>query len=105
MKKIRLVLVGIAMGVANVIPGVSGGTIAIIFNIYDKLMECITINIKTILKNLDFLIPLGIGVVIGILGLSKVMELLFFTLSFTNLFCIYWYYHWEFTINIFKGDC
>lgn len=54
MKKIRLVLVGIAMGVANVIPGVSGGTIAIIFNIYDKLMECITINIKTILKNLDF---------------------------------------------------
>ena len=77
MKKIRLVLVGIAMGVANVIPGVSGGTIAIIFNIYDKLMECITINIKTILKNLDFLIPLGIGVVTGVLGLSKLMEWLF----------------------------
>lgn len=77
MKNIKLFLIGVAMGVANVIPGVSGGTIAIIFNIYDKLMECITVNIKVILKNLHFLIPLGLGVIAGILGLSKVMEFLF----------------------------
>lgn len=65
------------MGIANVIPGVSGGTIAIIFNIYDELMECITINIKTIFKHLNFLIPLGIGMICGIIGLSKLMEILF----------------------------
>ena len=77
MENLKLVLIGMAMGVANVIPGVSGGTIAIIFNIYDKLMDCITTNIKLIIKNLNFLLPLGIGVGIGILGLSKIMEILF----------------------------
>ena len=64
------------MGMANVILGVSGGTMAIIFNFYDRLMESITLNFKIIKKNLPFLIPLAIGVVIGILGLSKVMKFL-----------------------------
>ncbi|HID40505.1 MAG TPA: DUF368 domain-containing protein, partial [Calditrichaeota bacterium] len=29
------------MGVANIIPGVSGGTIAVVFGIYEKLMEAL----------------------------------------------------------------
>ncbi|NLC96142.1 MAG: DUF368 domain-containing protein [Erysipelotrichaceae bacterium] len=77
MKNIKLILIGMMIGIANVIPGVSGGTIAIIFNIYDRLMECITLKVKVIFDNLDFLIPLGTGVAIGILGLSKIMEILF----------------------------
>lgn len=64
------------MGIANVIPGVSGGTMAIILNFYDRLMESITFNLKVIKKNISFLVPLGIGLVIGILGLSKVMNIL-----------------------------
>ena len=32
---------GIGIGIANVIPGVSGGTMAVLFGIYDKLVECI----------------------------------------------------------------
>ncbi|MFI3284471.1 MAG: DUF368 domain-containing protein [Erysipelotrichaceae bacterium] len=72
-EKIKYVLFGLLMGVANVIPGVSGGTMAIILNFYDRLMESITLNFKVIKKNLGFLIPLGIGVAIGIVGLSKIM--------------------------------
>ena len=34
-------LKGIGIGIANVIPGVSGGTMAVLFGIYDKLVECI----------------------------------------------------------------
>ena len=75
-EKIKYVFYGIIMGIANVIPGVSGGTMAIILNFYDRLMESITFNLKIIKKNIGFLIPLGIGLVIGILGLSKVMNVL-----------------------------
>ena len=43
---IRLVLIGIVIGMANVIPGVSGGTLAVVFNIYDKFVNAITLNFK-----------------------------------------------------------
>ena len=36
---IKNILNGILMGVANVIPGVSGGTIAVVLGFYDRLME------------------------------------------------------------------
>lgn len=75
-EKFKYLLYGVFMGISNVIPGVSGGTMAIILNFYDRLMESITFNFKIIKKNISFLIPLGIGVVIGILGLSKVMNIL-----------------------------
>lgn len=74
---IRNIVNGILMGVANVIPGVSGGTIAVVLGFYDRLMECITVNFKVIKRNLPFLIPLAIGIVIGVVGLSKLMEILF----------------------------
>ena len=39
MKNLLLVIKGFFMGIANVIPGVSGGTIAIILGIYEKFIE------------------------------------------------------------------
>jgi len=76
MNTVKYILYGLIMGVSNVIPGVSGGTMAVILNFYDRLMECITLDFKVIKKNLNFLIPLAIGMVIAILGLSKVMQFL-----------------------------
>lgn len=76
METVKYIIFGIIMGIANVIPGVSGGTMAIILNFYDRLMESITLNFKVIKKNLPFLIPLAIGLAIGIVGLSKVMQFL-----------------------------
>jgi putative membrane protein len=76
MKTIKYLLYGVVMGVANVIPGVSGGTMAVILNFYDKLMECITLDFRKIKANLDFLIPLAIGIAIAVIGLSKIMQFL-----------------------------
>jgi len=67
---------GIVMGIANIIPGVSGGTMAVILNFYDKLMACITLDFKVIRRNLDFLIPLAIGIIVAVLGLSNLMKYL-----------------------------
>lgn len=77
MNYILLALKGIAIGIANAVPGVSGGTIAVIVKIYDKLLEAITPNIKKLIKNLPFLIPVGIGMLLGILAAAKLLGFLF----------------------------
>ena len=38
---IKLILKGVMMGVANIIPGVSGGTMAVSMGIYDKIIQCL----------------------------------------------------------------
>lgn len=77
MNYIILALKGIAIGIANAVPGVSGGTIAVITKIYDKLLAAITPNIKKLIKNLPFLIPVGLGMALGILIAAKILGFLF----------------------------
>lgn len=74
MENIILVIKGFFMGIANVIPGVSGGTIAIILGIYEKFISAISNLFKNIKENFRFLIPVVIGMVLAILILSSVIE-------------------------------
>ena len=63
---------GMLMGASDVIPGVSGGTIAVLLGIYDRLIAAINGFLsKDWKKQLGFLVPLGIGVVIAILLLDN----------------------------------
>lgn len=73
---IKNILVGGVIGIANIIPGVSGGTMAVILNIYDKLIDAISHFFENIKKNLLFLIPVVLGAGIGILAFSKLLEFL-----------------------------
>ncbi|MGF2614245.1 DUF368 domain-containing protein [Rossellomorea aquimaris] len=69
---------GMIMGASDVIPGVSGGTIAVMLGIYDRLIAAINgIFSKEWKTHLRFLIPLGIGVVTSILLLARLIEWLF----------------------------
>ena len=74
---LKLIGVGVILGVANVIPGVSGGTLAVVFNVYDRLIQVITLNIKKILAEWKFLLPLIAGMALGILLFSKLITFLF----------------------------
>lgn len=80
MKKIlgylKLILCGIVFGIANVIPGVSGGTMLVVFGVYDQLTEAIS-GVKAIIKNIVFLLFLGIGAGVGILGFAALIKYLF----------------------------
>jgi len=76
MKTIRFIIYGILFGAANAIPGVSGGTIAVILNYYDILMDALSLDFKKIKENINLLIPLAIGIAIGIIGVSKLMAIL-----------------------------
>ncbi|MGN0472150.1 MAG: DUF368 domain-containing protein [Lachnospiraceae bacterium] len=59
---------GMLIGLANIIPGVSGGTIAVSMGIYDRLIHCICHFFTEIKKNIIFLAPLALGMGIAIIA-------------------------------------
>ncbi|MBQ1833398.1 MAG: DUF368 domain-containing protein [Treponema sp.] len=77
MSIIRTFLTGLAIGMANVIPGVSGGTLAVVFNIYDKFVNAITLNFKKLWRNRKFVFPLLIGMLGGVLVFSKLISIVY----------------------------
>lgn len=91
MKYISLFFKGMGMGAANVIPGVSGGTIALITGIFEKLIHSIKSFDGKAVKllfagkwkefaahiNLDFLIAVFLGIAVSILSIAKLFEYLF----------------------------
>jgi putative membrane protein len=64
---------GVFVGVANVIPGVSGGTMAVSFGIYDKLLSAIANLFKDFKNSFKTLLPIALGMVIGIGGFTFVI--------------------------------
>lgn len=74
MKYIKNIVKGIAIGVSMMVPGVSGGTMAIVLGIYDRLVHSVATFFKDWKKNLLFLLQVGIGGGIGILIFSRLME-------------------------------
>lgn len=77
MNSIVLLLKGIVIGMANVIPGVSGGTLAVVFNIYGEFVNAITLNVRKLWANKKFLIPLLGGMAAGVLLFSKLISVLY----------------------------
>ena len=71
------ILYGMVFGVANIIPGVSGGTMLVTFGCYDKVCGALALDIREIKRNIKFLIFFAVGAVLGIVGFSNVISLLF----------------------------
>ena len=86
--RLGLLVGGVLMGVADAIPGVSGGTVAMVLGIYDRLVtaisRCDTSLVRSVLRgrwreasgriDLAFLFTLGLGIAGGILALASVMR-------------------------------
>ena len=77
MNMVHLLFIGIAIGMENVIPGVSGSTMAVVFNIYDRFVNAITLNIKKLIENRRFVIPVVGGMALGVLLFSKLITVLY----------------------------
>ena len=59
---------GGAIGVAMIIPGVSGGTLAVLLNIYDKLIGAISNILKDFKNSVKVLAPILLGAVVAVVG-------------------------------------
>jgi len=70
---IRL-LKGVAIGVAMLVPGVSGGTMAIILGVYDDMIHSVSSFFKDVKNNFVFLLNIALGGIIGVLAFSKLVE-------------------------------
>ena len=72
----KKILLGFFLGLAVIIPGVSGATIAIIFLMYEPLLNSISNLLSDFKKSFLFLLPIGIGAVVGfIVGLFAISRL------------------------------
>ncbi|MBQ8071627.1 MAG: DUF368 domain-containing protein [Bacteroidales bacterium] len=89
MNDIIVALKGFGMGAANVIPGVSGGTIALLTGIFTRLIDCLNAlmeidtwktlfkgDLKGFWQKIDgrFLLALAVGVLVSVFSLAKLME-------------------------------
>lgn len=82
---IKLFGVGIVASATMVIPGVSGSMMLLLMGYYHPILETITNFIKAalafdmngILAGMGVLIPFGIGVVVGIFAIAKLIEIIF----------------------------
>jgi putative membrane protein len=72
-ENIVLVVKGFIMGIANVIPGVSGGTLALTLGIYEKFITAISHFFSNLKENIKFLIPIAIGMVLAIITMSSLI--------------------------------
>lgn len=82
MSFLKEVLRGIAIGVANIIPGVSGGTMMVSMGIYGDVIGAVTGMPKHFWKSVKFLLPYAIGMLIGIGGLSFAIGYFFLEFPF-----------------------
>jgi putative membrane protein len=85
---VRVFVSGLLMGIADTIPGVSGGTVAMVLGFYDRLVTAISRCDATLLRlvvgghwreaserlDLRFLLTLSLGIGSGILGLATLMR-------------------------------
>lgn len=77
MKLLKEICRGSLLGVANIMPGVSGGTLAISMGIYDKIIYAVTHLRKDPKNSIRILAPIGVGVLLGFIGLSYIIRWLF----------------------------
>jgi len=76
------VLKGVVIGVANAIPGVSGGTMMVSMGIYDNIIYCITHLFKQLKESVRILFPYFLGMAAGIVGLAYAIKFLFANFPF-----------------------
>lgn len=79
--KIRYFVAGTFIGLSELLPGISGATVALMFGVYEKIL-----NFLTKFKNIDLMIPLMMGMIISVYLFSSLIDYLY--TNFTEIFDI-----------------
>ena len=78
MKSFSNVVKGIFIGAGAIVPGVSSGVLCVIFGIYEKILDSVLNFFKNIKQNIKFLFPIALGVGIGVLLFSNILNYLLY---------------------------
>ena len=77
-------LLGFFIGLAVIVPGISGSTVAIIFKLYDQFLYALGNLFKQFKRCFFFLLPIGLGIVVGVLlgfiAVKRLLEILPFAI-------------------------
>ena len=82
---LKKLLQGMVVGIANIIPGVSGGTMMVAMGLYDKLIHAITHLKSEFKESLKLLVPIFLGAAIAIVALSRLFEFLLTNYRFRRI--------------------
>ena len=66
--------IGLVLGFANVIPGVSGGTMMVVFGVYERIIGLINEFFKRIKTEWRYFLPIGVGMVAAIIIFGTLMD-------------------------------
>lgn len=80
------IFIGVLIGAGAILPGVSSGVLCVIFGIYEKLINSIFSIFKDFKKNISFLLPIMIGILIGIIVFGNILKFLFSTYHMQSCF-------------------
>ena len=70
--KARFFIAGIFIGLSELLPGISGATVALMFGVYEKIL-----NFLTKLKYINLVIPLLIGMILSVFSFSKIINFIY----------------------------
>ena len=79
--------IGILLGAGAILPGVSSGVICVILGMYDKLIDAIFNLFKNFKKNFLYLLPIGLGGIVGVFLFGNILKTLFSTFPTQTSFC------------------
>ena len=81
-EKIRYFIAGIFIGLSELLPGISGATVALMFGVYERLIDFLRR-----FKNLDLILPLLFGMILSVFVFSSLIDFLY--KNFTNSFNLF----------------
>lgn len=88
---IKVIVGGIAVGLANIIPGVSGGTMMVVLGLFNRVMSAISgifkVKNPNRLEDIKFLLYLLIGAGVGLIVFAKVLEWCFANYATQTMYC------------------
>mgnify|MGYP000720772837 FL=1 len=70
--KIKYFIAGIFIGLSELLPGISGATVALMFGVYEKIL-----NFLTKFKDFNFMVPLIFGMLLSIFAFSTLIDFLY----------------------------
>ena len=67
-------VIGIVLGIGAILPGVSGGVLAVALGYYEKMLTAVATFFRAPRKNFLFLLPIGLGAALGIYGVAVLLN-------------------------------